>query len=65
MLRVEDGAFADHVRAYVAGEVARSREITADLYRAEATPWRRLVQFGAYLLVAVVDPTVSRGLALR
>ena len=64
MLRIEDAAFADHVRSYVEGEIARSREITPDVYRAETRWWRRVIQFGAYLLVAVVDPTVSRGLAL-
>jgi cardiolipin synthase len=64
MLRIEDAAFADHVRTYVEGEIARSREITPELYRAETRWWHRVIQFGAYLLVAVVDPTVSRGLAL-
>lgn len=64
MLRIEDAAFAAHVRGYVDEEIARSREITPAAYRAQTTPWRRLVQFGAYLLVAVVDPAVSRGLAL-
>jgi cardiolipin synthase len=64
MLRIEDAAFADHVRTYVEGEIARSREITPAVYKAETRWWRRVVQFGAYLLVAVVDPTVSRGLAL-
>lgn len=64
MLRVEDPDFAAHVRGYVEGEIARSREITPEVYRAETRWWRRVIQFGAYLLVAVVDPTVSRGLAL-
>jgi cardiolipin synthase A/B len=63
MLRVEDAAFAAHVRGYVEGEIARSRAITPAVYRAETRWWRRVVQFGAYLLVAVVDPNVSRGLA--
>ncbi|MGR6329528.1 phospholipase D-like domain-containing protein [Sphingomonas sp. XXL09] len=62
MLRIEDAAFADHVRGYVDGEVARSEAITPDRYRA-ATGWfQRLRQFGAYLLIAVVDPSLSRGL---
>lgn len=61
MLRIEDAAFADHVRGYVDDEVARSHEITAESYR--ATGWlQRLRHFAAYFLVAVIDPGVSRGL---
>lgn len=62
MLRVEDRAFADHARAYVDGEIARSREVTAAAYRAGTGAWQRLRQFVAYLLMAVADPAVSRGL---
>ena len=64
MVRVEDAAFAAHIRAYVEGEVADSEEITAELYR-QRTGWRQRVrQFIAYGLLAVVDPTVSRRLNL-
>lgn len=62
MLRIEDRAFAAHVRAYIDGEVARSEEITRELYHRRTGWWQRLKQFAAYLLVAVVDPGVSRGL---
>nr|WP_242096714.1 phosphatidylserine/phosphatidylglycerophosphate/cardiolipin synthase family protein [Sphingomonas sp. CROZ-RG-20F-R02-07] len=62
MLRIEDAAFADHVRAYVEGEIADSGEVTAALYKARTGWWQRLRQFGAYLLIAVLDPGVSRGL---
>ncbi len=62
MLRIEDRAFADHVRGYVDGEIARSTEITAALYKANTGWVQRLKQLGAYFLVAVVDPGVSRGL---
>ena len=62
MLRVEDARFAAHVRGYIDGEVARSREITAEVYRRETGAWQRLKQLCAYLLVAVADPTISRGL---
>ena len=65
MLRIEDANFAAKVRDYVDGEIARSREITRDLY-AEATGWwQRTRQFAAYLIVGVLDPTVSRGLNFR
>ncbi len=62
MLRIEDPAFADHVRGYVDGEIAKSTEITAALYKANTGWVQRLKQLGAYFLVAVVDPGVSRGL---
>lgn len=62
MLRIDDPVFADHVRGYVAGEVARSVEITRDLYAARTGWWQRATQFAAYLLVAVADPAISRGI---
>ena len=62
MLRIEDRAFADHVRGYVDGEVAKSQAITPAWYKAQAGPIQRLRQFFAYLLIAVVDPGLSRGL---
>ena len=65
MLRVEDPAFAAHMRGYVDGEVAKSEAITAQLWR-ERADWRQRVrQFIAYVLLAVVDPRVSRGLNLE
>jgi cardiolipin synthase len=62
MLRIEDAAFAGHVRRYVDGEVAKSVEVTAALYKANTGWMQRLKQLGAYFLVAVVDPSLSRGL---
>jgi cardiolipin synthase len=62
MLRIEDRAFADHVRTYVDGEIARSQPITPEWYKAQTGPIQRLRQFVAYLLIAVVDPGLSRGL---
>jgi cardiolipin synthase len=62
MLRIEDAAFAAHVRAYVDGEVAKSTEVTKALYKANTGWVQRLKQFAAYFVVAVVDPNVSRGL---
>jgi len=64
MLRVEDAAFAAHVRAYVDAEVARSQEITPALHRERTGPVQRARQFLAYLLVAVLDPSITRGLNL-
>lgn len=62
MLRIEDQAFADHVRRYVDGEIETSEPITKAVYR-RRTGWvQRAKQFGAYIMLAVVDPGVSRGL---
>ena len=62
MLRIEDRAFADHLRAYVDGEIAQSEEITPALYRSRTGILQRAKQFGAYLMIAVADPGLSRGL---
>lgn len=62
MLRIEDAAFAAMARRYVDGEVAASREVTLDAYREATGWWQRAKQFAAYLVVGVLDPTVSRGL---
>ena len=62
MLRIEDRAFADHVRGYIDGEIAQSQEITAELHRQRTGILQRAKQFAAYVMVGIVDPTVSRGL---
>ena len=62
MLRVEDADFAAHVRAYIDGEIADSERITPELYKARTTWWMRVKQFAAYFVMAVLDPSVSRGL---
>ena len=62
MFRVEDRAFADHVRGYVEGEIARSQPITRAWYKAHTGAVQRVRQFFAYLMIAVVDPGLSRGL---
>lgn len=62
MLRIDDAAFAAHVRSYVDGEIARSEEITYDRYLADTGLWQRMKQFAAYLLVGVADPLLSRTL---
>jgi cardiolipin synthase len=62
MIRIEDPDFAAHVRRYVDAEIAASTEITPALYKAKTGWLQRVKQFGAYFVVAVVDPNVSRGL---
>lgn len=62
MFRVEDPAFAAYVRAFVDGEVARSEQITPELYKARTGPWTRVKQAAAYFVMAVLDYNVTRRL---
>jgi cardiolipin synthase len=62
MLRIEDPAFAAHVRRYIDGEIAQSEEITYERYLATTGWWQRAKQFVAYLIVGIADPMVSRSL---
>jgi cardiolipin synthase len=61
MLRIEDKAFAEHLRAYFEGELAQSREVTREAHRQVGT-WERLKWSLAYFVVAVVDYGVTRRL---
>jgi cardiolipin synthase A/B len=62
MLRIDDPAFAAHVRAYVDGEVAASERITRQWYEAHTSWWQRLKQAAAYFVMAVLDYNVTRRL---
>lgn len=62
MLRVEDKAFAAHVRSYIDGEIAESERITPDLYRARTGWWTRIKQAVAFFVMTVLDYNVTRGL---
>ncbi|KQN36669.1 cardiolipin synthetase [Sphingomonas sp. Leaf407] len=59
MLRVEDAAFAAHLRAYMDGEVARSERVTRELHRSRSGWWARVKQAGAYFIMSVLDPQVT------
>ena len=60
MLRIDDAAFAAHMRDYVEGELGQSHEISRAGHRANATLWNR-IQWGlCYFAVSVVDYGVSR-----
>ncbi|WP_232475869.1 phospholipase D-like domain-containing protein [Flavisphingomonas formosensis] len=62
MLRIKDKAFADHVRAYVEGELGFSQEITREAH-ARANGWFNRLRWGiAYFMVAVLDYGVARRL---
>ena len=62
MLRIEDKAFADHVRDYVDAEIADSERITRAAWKRQIGPWRRLKQMAAYFVVAVLDYNITRRL---
>ena len=62
MLRVEDAAFAAHVRAYVDGEVAESERITPALYKARTAWWTRTKQAAAFFAMTVLDYNITKRL---
>ncbi len=62
MLRIEDAAFAAHVRGYVDAEVADSERITAAVYRSRTSWWMRIKQAVAFFAMTVLDYHVTKGL---
>lgn len=60
MLRIEDSDFAAQMRAFVDGEAARSREITAPAHRARTTIFRKIKWALSYFLVTSMDYNVTR-----
>lgn len=61
MLRIEDDAFAAHMRGYFEGELAASRQIRAEDV-AKAGPIDRLRWGIGYFIMAVLDTNVTRRL---
>ena len=62
MLRIEDQAFADHMRLYFEGEMADSRQIRPKIH--ERAGWLTRLRWAlAYYLMAVVDASVTRRLS--
>jgi cardiolipin synthase len=64
VLRIEDQAFAERMRAFVAAHAAASIEVTPSLYRRWKRPLTQLRWWASWFLVAVVDHTVTRRLNL-
>lgn len=64
MLEVKDAALADRMRDFVSHHIAASQEITPALHAGRATPWNRLRWWLGWVLVAVIDYTVTRRLNL-
>ena len=65
MLRVDDPEFAQMMRNYFEHELGNSLEITAAVYKERATLLQRLKWRISWFLVATLDYTVTRRLALR
>lgn len=65
MLRVEDWAFAEAVRAEIGALATSSQPITQTAYQAMAGPFNRLRWWFDHLLVGVLDYTVTRRLLRR
>ena len=62
MLRIEDNAFAAHVRDYIDGEIANSERITPALYKSRTSLWMRIKQAAAFFVMTVLDYNVTRRL---
>ena len=64
MLRIEDQALADTMRGYIERQIAASEEITPETHRQRRTIFNRLRWALGWLLVSVIDYTVTRRLNL-
>ncbi len=64
MLRIEDAAFADAMRAYIDGEVAASRERRLGEFSGIGSVPDRIRNALCYFLVAILDPSVTRRMHL-
>ena len=65
MLRIQDPAFAQAMRAYFERELKDCRWITHERLKRRATLWRRVKWAVAHFLVNVMDYTVTRRLNFR
>jgi cardiolipin synthase len=64
VLRIEDAALAERMRGYIAHHLASAQPITRQLHASRASWLNRLRWTISWLLVAVLDYTVSRRLNL-
>jgi len=65
MLRVEDAGFAEAMRGFIIQRTGESRQISLETYRASRTGLTLMKQWISYLLVGVLDYTVTRRLNFR
>lgn len=64
MLQIKDAALAERMRGFISQHIAAAEEITPALHARRATVWNRLRWRLSWLLVSVVDYTVTRRLNL-
>ncbi len=64
MLRIENRALADRMRDFITVYVEASERITPALHHRRATPWNRIRWWAGWVLVSVIDYTVTRRLNL-
>ena len=64
VLRIEDRALAERMRAYVSYHVDASRAITPQVHRQQGGVFNRIRWAASWLLVAVIDYSVTRKLNL-
>ncbi len=60
MLRIEDKALAERMREFVSAHIEVSERITPEKHRQRATLWNRIRWWAGWVLVSVVDYTVTR-----
>ena len=65
MLRIEDKALAEAMRAFIDRRVRESRQVTLERYKAQRGLLTLVKQWISYFLVGVVDYTVTRRLNFR
>ena len=64
VIRIEDAALADRMRDFVSDHIAASEHITIPLHKQRGTLWNRIRWNLSWLLVSVLDYTVTRRLNL-
>jgi len=64
VLRIEDPTLAETMRGFVTEHIAASEAITHEVHRQRATLWNRVRWRLGWLLVSVIDYTVTRRLNL-
>lgn len=65
MLRIEDAAFAEGMRAFVTQRISQSQRVTPAFIKAHRGPLSLIKGWISYLLVAVLDYNVTRRLNFK
>ena len=64
VLRIEDTELAERMRAFITQHIEASQAITPEVHARRATVWNRMRWWAGWVLVSVLDYTVSRRLNL-